>query len=98
MFTDRKGAEGDGLYREKGVKYFEDRKVGNRSELHFIKHKDTKKLGNVLRSKLLEEILEKQLKVNSKQQFDFELYVVFGTPKFDDGLIDNVFVTEVCNE
>ena len=40
-----KGVEGDGSYREKGVKYFEDRKVGNRSELHFIKRKDTKKSG-----------------------------------------------------
>uniref|UniRef100_A0A7S1FSX3 Uncharacterized protein n=2 Tax=Corethron hystrix TaxID=216773 RepID=A0A7S1FSX3_9STRA len=74
-----RGVMGD-MFTGSAVKYFVDKKVGSRSELHYIKRKDTKKSCGVLRSKFMERVLEKQLestKKNDTSEFNFELFVQF---------------------
>jgi len=78
----------DVMYNGTCVKYFSERKIGSRSELHYMKRVHTKKSVGILRSTELEKVLEKQLlaRPQNEDDFDFSLYVAFANPKFDDEL------------
>ena len=81
-----------------GVKYFTDRKVGERRELYYMKRKDMKKATDVLRSIGLEEYLEKQLSNSKLTKNCIGMFVAFSAPKFDDRLLTKVDVLGEENE
>ena len=94
-----RGVDG-GINNGNGVKYFLDRRVGSRSELHYLKRANTKKSCGVIRSVQLEEILEKQLgkKKRDDSEFNFELFVAFGNAQYDDELIEDSHMSGEENE
>ena len=94
-----KGIDG-GVGNGNGVKYFLDRRVGSRSELHHLKRANTKKSCGVIRSVQLEDLFEKQLgsKKRDDSEYSFELYVAFGNPQYDDELIGESHMSGEENE
>ena len=81
------------------TKYFLDRKIGEKSEVHLIAHLGQKKSAGVIRTAKLQEVLEKALpKMKKDAVRDFKIVVAFGSPVISDKLLDHDALIGDANE